>query len=860
MEREPSELSRRDFIRRTVGTGMAVSLGTGLPDHGATPEKEGVGGAEPVTIHVGSPAGPAPLSPPAETSVPFSRGRLTQTQGWTVAAPDGKPVVTQLRTAMRWPDGSIRWLGVCFEATAGPGKYTLREGDSPSAPALAKNQNGRVSIDTGELVISIPQSGSAWLDMLGAPDSAGSMKPLLERGDFVLLRHDGTHFRASLDQDSRRVMIEENGPVKACVRVEGECRAQNRDGLFDYIVRWTAYRRRPELFMTMTWINRTRNPSEQIRDIRVVFPFGFDPDRLVIGCESGVYDGPFLKDWPVQILQEDYNGYWARKHNPDGRIQNLASGGCNGERAPGWLYLQAPSRSLAVWVPRFWEEYPNEISLKEGELSVGLWPEGAVNHLLSKPLLPANPQGTPYELTEYEPVIPHPYLAFLDPDRKCLDARQGVAKTQEIVLSVWAGHGEMPTFEKKWWSKALEPVRGCLDPAYVASTGALGLLWPRDPGNYATFETLFDESYGWLDRHINLQKCYSKFDYGDFKYFTAATDYMCHPGTKWGSKGEMPREGYWQNNERDQLLGLLLYYYRSGDGRGWERCKVVARHLLDVDIRHFPHYGMWTHSYGHCYVALGEAGEPDHSWLLGLLAWAGISGDPVAWDWITKCGDRLQNLKMDFVQVDARTAAVYLHMMCEFFRYTGDARYVESAKAPVEAFLQVQNSNGSWPAYLGNLKQPRIEGFVEHVVMALSDHYTLQPDGRVLKALDQALVYLFGPSGDKDPDLGESPLALFGLALLAKKTGERRYAEVARKILTKLCRSQNLSRDPMGRGDMMAEWGVNNPGNSKGTNRPPQFLEETRPLTPGCVLAYGTPCLAMIAKYDEMAPPSAGRS
>ena len=287
-----------------------------------------------------------------------------------------------------------------------------------------------------------------------------------------------------------------------------------------------------------------------------------------------------------------------------------------------------------------------------------------------------------------------------------------MAKTQQIALSVWAGRGSATAFERKWWSRSLQPVRGHLDPAYATSTQALGPLAPRNLVAFAEFEPLFDESFGWLNRHIDQMKCYGKFDYGDFKYFTAATDYMCLPGGKWGEMGEMPREGYWHNNERDALLGLLLYYYRTADAEAWDRCEIVARHLLDVDLAHYPHWGMWTHTYGHCYLALDEAGAPDHSWLLGTLVWASLKGDPVAWDWVTRCGERLRSLNLNFEQVDARTGAVYLHMMCQFHSYTRDAKYLEAAKAPAAAFLKLQNSDGSWPAYMGNLRQPRVTGFV----------------------------------------------------------------------------------------------------------------------------------------------------
>jgi hypothetical protein len=875
MSQEGSDLSRRQFISRTIGSGVAISLyskaATVVPASGSSGLQEDGR----IVIHLNAPAGPPPYGAPAELSIPFPPQRLREVRDLIVVAPSGQPVTAQFHPVLHWPDGSVRWLAVAFDPLAGPGDYVLQPGEPSSAPDLLRIEGEHIIMDTGEMVLAVAGSGEDWLQVLGAPDPTGKMAPIVRgrsSADILLTRHDGKVFRSSNEGEERNVIVEDRGAVRGSIRIEGKCRASDGERLFDYIIHCTAYRGRPELFLTVIWINTTSNPSEQLRDIRINFPFDFEPDRLVIGCERGVYDGPFLKDRSTSILQDDYDRYCVRENAPNGRLLNLSSGGCNGEHSPGWLYMQNQKRCLGIWVPNFWEEYPNEIAVRQGELSVGLWPERAIDHLLSKPLLPANPQGTPYSMTKYWPILPHPYWAFLDREKKCLDAPQGLAKTQEIVLSVWGGRGKMPAFEKKWWSKSLQHARGHLDPQYVASTGALGKMCPRDPKNLPAFEKLLEESFGWFNRHIDLQKCYGKFDYGDFKYFTAATDYMCYPGTKWGEMGEMPREGYWHNNERDPLLGMLLYYYRSGDPQAWERGRISARHLLDVDIRHFPHWGMYTHSYGHCYVATADAGEPDHSWLLGLLLWSGASGDSVTWDWMKRCGERLRSLKIDFAQTDARTAAVYLHMMCQFYQYTSENAYLSAAKPPVEALLQYQNSNGSWPAYLGNLKQPRIEGFVEHTVMALSDFYVLTKDERVLRSLDRAIVHLFGPDGNGKPDEGESPLALYGLALLAEETGLPKYSATATKVLSKLCASQNLSPDPIGRGDMIAQWEVNNPERvresgrpqqiddygvfarvnnperARESGRPPQFLGQTRPLSPACILAYGSPALTAVAK------------
>ena len=66
----------------------------------------------------------------------------------------------------------------------------------------------------------------------------------------------------------------------------------------------------------------------------------------------------------------------------------------------------------------------------------------------------------------------------------------------------------------------------------------------------------------------------------------------------------------------------------------------------------------------------------------GTFAWASLSGDPLAWDWVNRCGERLRGLKLDLAQADARTGVVHSHMMCQFHSYTGDARYLEAVKAP----------------------------------------------------------------------------------------------------------------------------------------------------------------------------------
>jgi hypothetical protein len=225
--------------------------------------------------------------------------------------------------------------------------------------------------------------------------------------------------------------------------------------------------------------------------------------------------------------------------------------------------------------------------------------------------------------------------------------------------------------------------------------------------------------------------------------------------------------------------------------------------------------------------------------------WAGASGDSTAWDWLNRCGDHLAGLKPKSIQGDARTTSVHLHMMCEFYKYTGQTKFLSAAELPLQTLLKYQNENGSWPAYLGNPQMRQISGFTDHAMMAIADYYATTDDRRCLEPLQRAFQYFSSPASIAE-SLDVSPLGFFGVAVLANKTGEGRYATAVVDGLTKIRKSQNTSSDPYGRGDNWALWGVNNPEGAKGTGRPAQFLEQTRPLSVGFNLSYGQPAWAMV--------------
>jgi len=305
-----------------------------------------------------------------------------------------------------------------------------------------------------------------------------------------------------------------------------------------------------------------------------------------------------------------------------------------------------------------------------------------MKHLLSKPVLPANPDGKQrYVKSAYTPVMPHPYVAFLDAGTESLDAVQGLAKTQEMVLSVWGGQGERATFETKWWARSLQPVRGHLDAEYVAATGALGALRPLDRERFPLLEDLYQGCFDWLDRSIDTLKCYGKFDYGDWKYFTAATDYYCGPGSKWDR---------WERC-------LVKVTGRTTSAINCWACFFITTGPADRPHGNAPArlratFTTWTSSTiptGAC----GRTVTDTATWRRRLRASRTTPGSGAA-DMVrgerrfacrqvdSRVRQSLLGLKLDFEKTDARTGSVYLHMMCQFFEHTGEQAYLDRAAAP----------------------------------------------------------------------------------------------------------------------------------------------------------------------------------
>src|SRR6185312_6548721 len=149
---------------------------------------------------------------------PWPRGALPPSTTFRLVASSGNAVPVQSWPLAYWPDGSLKWTG---HAASGPlDAESLRlEPGAPSAPTQAltvEQAPTRVTVRSGDCVCVIPKSGPILIESLGT--QAANVK-------LVCLREDRSQpdTKRTRRYTSRvdRVTVEQSGPVRGVVRIEG---------------------------------------------------------------------------------------------------------------------------------------------------------------------------------------------------------------------------------------------------------------------------------------------------------------------------------------------------------------------------------------------------------------------------------------------------------------------------------------------------------------------------------------------------------------------------------------------------------------------------------------------------------------
>ncbi|WP_457912249.1 RIFT barrel domain-containing protein, partial [Bacillus paralicheniformis] len=156
--------------------------------------------------------------------VPWAKGVLQK--GETVAIASKNAPCLQTWPLAYWPDGSLKWTGhaAVFPKESGS-RFTLKKGGAgvPKTVMNVSEQKDEITVNTGAIVCRLGKSGT---ELIRSISISGEM--MAKEGRLIALKEKRSgsdsqcmYHIERFESMIKRTAIEQNGPVKTVVKIEG---------------------------------------------------------------------------------------------------------------------------------------------------------------------------------------------------------------------------------------------------------------------------------------------------------------------------------------------------------------------------------------------------------------------------------------------------------------------------------------------------------------------------------------------------------------------------------------------------------------------------------------------------------------
>lgn len=563
--------------------------------------------------------GKAPQNPIGVSwGVPFGKGQIKPGQSLTLSNLKGEKLPLQSWTLAYWPDGSVKWLGLATVA-GGESAKTLQL----SSDNLKKSVDGTLKIaekknifeiNTGILTCQIPKKGTFILDSLKL-----NGKLVANAGRLMVISQDGPDaedFNSPVKHLSQSeitsVKIEQSGPVRAVVHIEGMHRTETENkSWLPFHVRLYFYAGQEHIRMVHSFIFDGDDQKDFIRGLGVFFNVPMkeqmhnrhvrfsgqedgiwaEPVKVLTGRrvlkkgDRPVYEDQFLgkplpnqeefdekgqnliKDWAnwndYKLMQNSADGFTIQKRT-NSKSAWIDAGG--GKRASGLGFVGDISGGLGIAVKNFWKSYPAALEIRNAtssnaELRAWLW----------------SPYAEAMDLRHYDTTA-HGLEASYEDVQKGFSTANGVARTSELMLFP---SREVPSHEllaQQAQFSNQPPLLACT-PEYLHSVSAFGIwsLPDRSTAGKRWIEGELDKAISFYQKEVEQRHWYGFWNYGDVMH---AYDSVRHT---W----RYDVGGFaWANTELVPDMWLWYSYLRSGDADIFRMAEAMTRHTSEVDVYH----------------------------------------------------------------------------------------------------------------------------------------------------------------------------------------------------------------------------------------------------------------------------------
>lgn len=558
---------------------------------------------------------PPPARVGVSWGVPWPQGAITKGATFALSDTDGKPLSVQSWPLAYWPDGSLKWTGHAVAATPeARGPLTLSHGNSaaPETPMKAAETKEFIEVDTGHVKCRIPKQGQHFIDSI----SIGG-RVVGEHGRLICVLEDRSDYEiqhttreVEFVSRIRSAVLEQAGPVRAVVKIEGEhwSEAAGRAWL-PFVVRLYFFAGVDTVRMVHSFVFDGDQEKDFIRGLGVRFNVPMreqvhnrhvrlagetgmfaEPLRVIAGRRNPAPDLykaqiegkpiPNLEALPdkenvemmavwddyklVQISPDSFS--IQKRTNPKSCWINAAAG----HRALGLVFVGDTSGGLALGLKNFWQLAPTELEIHNAataaaELTLWLW----------------SPDSPAMDLRHYD-IKEHGLEASYEDIEPGFSTATGVARTTELVLRPF---GEVPANDDllSLARAGAQPPHLVCAPGYYHSIPVFGVwsLPDRSTAGKQRLEDDLDRAITFYQEQIEQRRWYGFWDYGD----------VMHTYDDERHEWRYDIGGYaWANTELVPDLWLWYSFLRTGRADVFRMAEAMTRQTQEVDVYHLGRF------------------------------------------------------------------------------------------------------------------------------------------------------------------------------------------------------------------------------------------------------------------------------
>lgn len=633
---------------------------------------------------------------PVCVSVPFAKGNLCEAELDLCTIYDQtRSYVTQKKVVSRYPDGSIRYVLVCFLADFQANsnavfKFGITDQATQTGPvvSLVSNPDGSLSLSTQTLDVVLSPAGKGLFSKIQYGILSLSSTDL---EGLCLYDENGSKYTAEVGEDGWQVV--ESGPVRAIIRTRGRHVAEDGSSFMDYCCTLTFHAGSSVIRCAHQIINTEKSRIEKKNHLVLTNDqagLKYDtayPFEMLSGAEFKIHLPK--KAGRKDILTSSFNTH-ADCVGPEETISRLISADTVVETAnemfPEVLFsvfaahYEMPECSLTGSLYQAYQNFPKALMMDESSITLSLYPR------------------------QYSP----------------LKLGQGVAKTLRFDL----------LFSPKGTSAS-----ELMDTLLMLEMGPCGACSTQD---YIDAK-VFGKEVSTL-RHFPTERFLYRFIDSRAKGLGILNFGDC-PEWEYVKQGRSKGVDIWINNEYDMPHNFAVMFARTGDRRYFDYMVAAVRHWMDVDFCHFSeepyHKGLlYTHSVEH----ISGQPVPSHQWVEGFLDYYHLTGDMQGLETALEIGESLLSLiKLPIYnrpgQIEPREIGWALRALLSLYQETGEEKYLSACTPIVTTYVKWAELFGSWSSPYPENYLDRVP-FMMHVgLVGLYSYYRLCGGEDVKKTL-----------------------------------------------------------------------------------------------------------------------------